>query len=170
MRRNYVPFQKTLACGLVALTCVTASFGPASSHDFTVGSLEIKHPWSLQAPVVAPVLGGYLTIVNTGTTDDRLLGGSSPVAERFEIHVSSVVDGVARMRPVKEGITISAGSTVKLEPGAAHIMFEKPMQRPAEGEKFKATLQFEKAGPVEVEFVVQKGATANSDDHAGHTP
>jgi len=165
-----VPFQKTLACGLVALTCVTASFGPASSHDFTVGSLEIKHPWSLKAPVVAPVLGGYLTIVNTGTTDDRLLGGSSPVAERFEIHVSSVVDGVARMRPVKEGITISAGSTVKLEPGAAHIMFEKPMQRPAEGEKFKATLQFEKAGPVEVEFVVQKGATANSDDHAGHTP
>ncbi len=165
-----MPFQKTLACGLVALTCVTASFGPASSHDFTVGSLEIKHPWSLKAPVVAPVLGGYLTIVNTGTTDDRLLGGSSPVAERFEIHVSSVVDGVARMRPVKEGITISAGSTVKLEPGAAHIMFEKPMQRPAEGEKFKATLQFEKAGPVEVEFVVQKGATANSDDHAGHTP
>ena len=165
-----MPFQKTLACGLVALTCVTASFGPASSHDFTVGSLEIKHPWSLKAPVVAPVLGGYLTIVNTGTTDDRLLGGSSPVTERFEIHVSSVVDGVARMRPVKEGITISAGSTVKLEPGAAHIMFEKPMQRPAEGEKFKATLQFEKAGPVEVEFVVQKGATANSDDHAGHTP
>jgi len=165
-----VPFQKTLACGLVALTCVTASFGPASSHDFTVGSLEIKHPWSLKAPVVAPVLGGYLTIVNTGTTDDRLLGGSSPVTERFEIHVSSVVDGVARMRPVKEGITISAGSTVKLEPGAAHIMFEKPMQRPAEGEKFKATLQFEKAGPVEVEFVVQKGATASSEDHAGHTP
>ena len=163
-------FQKTLACGLVALTCVTASFGPASSHDFTVGSLEIKHPWSLKAPVVAPVLGGYLTIVNTGTTDDRLLGGSSPVAERFEIHVSSVVDGVARMRPVKEGITISAGSTVKLEPGAAHIMFEKPTQRPAEGEKFKATLQFQKAGAVEVEFVVQKGATANSDDHAGHTP
>nr|WP_280520059.1 copper chaperone PCu(A)C [Rhizobium cremeum] len=152
------------------MTCVTASFGPASSHDFTVGSLEIKHPWSLKAPVVAPVLGGYLTIVNTGTTDDRLLGGSSPVAERFEIHVSSVVDGVARMRPVKEGITISAGSTVKLEPGAAHIMFEKPTQRPAEGEKFKATLQFQKAGAVEVEFVVQKGATANSDDHAGHTP
>lgn len=120
--------------------------------------------------MVAPVLGGYLTIVNTGTTDDRLLGGSSPVAERFEIHVSSVVDGVARMRPVKEGITISAGSTVKLEPGAAHIMFEKPTQRPAEGEKFKATLQFQKAGAVEVEFVVQKGATANSDDHAGHTP
>ena len=165
-----MPFQKTLACGLVALTCVTASFGPASSHDFTVGSLEIKHPWSLKAPVVAPVLGGYLTIVNTGTTDDRLLGGSSPVTERFEIHVSSVVDGVARMRPVKEGITISAGSTVKLVPGAAHIMFEKPMQRPAEGEKFKATLQFEKAGPVEVEFVVQKGAAASSNDHAGHTP
>lgn len=165
-----MPFQKLLAFGLFALTCVTASSGPASSHDFTVGSLEIKHPWSQKAPAVAPVLGGYLTIVNTGTADDRLLGGSSPVAERFEIHVSSVIDGVARMRPVKEGITISAGSTVKLEPRAMHIMFEKPTWYPAEGEKFKATLQFEKAGPVEVEFVVQKGATASSEEHAGHTP
>lgn len=162
--------KKTPVFGLVAFTCMTVSSGPASSHDFTVGSMELKHPWSLKAPVVAPVLSGYLTIVNTGTTDDRLVGGSSPVAERFEIHISSVVDGVARMRPVKDGITISAGSTLKLEPGAAHIMFEKPSQYPAEGEKFKATLQFEKAGPVEVEFVVQKGAAASSGDHSAHTP
>ncbi len=44
-------------------------------------------------------------------------------------------------------------------------------QRPVEGEKFKATLQFEKAGPAEVEFVIQKPTTADAnDDHSGHQP
>lgn len=152
-----------------ALLWASAS-GQALSHDFKAGNLELKHPWSAEAPAVAPVLGGYVTIVNSGTSDDRLLGGSTPIAERLEIHESSIVGGVARMRPAKDGINIAAGSTVALEPGSAHIMLVNPKQRPAEGEKFKATLQFENAGPVEVEFVVQKGSPAMRNDHSGHKP
>lgn len=140
----------------------------ALSHDFKAGSLELKHPWSAKAPAVAPVLGGYVTIVNTGTQDDRLVGGTTSVAERFEIHESSIVDGVARMRPAKQGIAIPAGATLSLQPGGAHIMLVNPRQRPAEGEKFKATLEFEKAGSVEVEFVVQKPKPSSNDDHSGH--
>lgn len=155
---------------LCAALIWASTSGQALSHDFKVGSLELKHPWSAKAPAVAPVLGGYVTIVNSGTSDDRLLGGSTPIAERLEIHESSIVDGVARMRPAKDGIKIAAGSTVALEPGSAHIMLVNPNHRPAEGEKFKATLQFANAGHVEVEFVVQKGGTAKANDHAGHKP
>ncbi len=140
----------------------------ALSHDFKAGSLELKHPWSAKAPAVAPVLGGYVTIVNTGTQDDRLVGGTTSVAERLEIHESSIVDGVARMRPAKQGIAIPAGATLSLQPGGAHIMLVNPRQRPAEGEKFKATLEFEKAGSVEVEFVVQNPKPSSDQDHSGH--
>lgn len=143
----------------------------AAAHDFKVGTLELQHPWSAKAPSVAPVLGGYVTIVNSGSEADRLLGGSTSVAERLEIHQSSIIDGVARMRPAKEGIDIPAGATVSLQPGGAHIMLINPRQRPDEGEKFKATLQFEKAGAVEVEFVVQKPKPASQpEDHSGHQP
>ena len=45
-------------------------------------------------------------------------------------------------------------------------MFVNPLARPSEGKTFKATLQFEKAGPVEVEFVVQKPKREGS--HGGH--
>lgn len=50
-------------------------------------------------------------------------------------------------------------------------MLVNPRQRPAEREKLKATLQFEKTGPVEVEFVVQTKAQAlsASQDHGTHT-
>lgn len=154
----------------VAALFLSALAGPAFAHDFRAGSLELKHPWSAKAPPVAPVLGGYLVIVNTGIEDDRLVGGSSAVAERLELHESSLVDGVARMRPAQEGIAIPAGDTIALEPGGAHIMLVNPKQRPAEGEKFKATLQFEKAGPVEVDFVVQRKASqpAAAENHSGH--
>lgn len=158
----------------VLAAVVTAAGLPSISaaHDFEVGDLELKHPWSAKAPPVAPVLGGYLTIVNTGSEPDRLVGGSTPVAERLELHESSLVDGVARMRPAKGGIEIPAGESLNLQPGGAHIMLVNPKQRPAEGEKFKATLQFEKAGQVEVEFVVQakKASTpVPAEDHTAHS-
>jgi copper(I)-binding protein len=45
--------------------------------------------------------------------------------------------------------------TANIEPGGLHIMF-LGLKRPLEkGERFKATLVFEKAGPIEVEFVVE---------------
>lgn len=159
-------FRTTSILAAVALPMLVPL--SALSHDFKAGSLELKHPWSAKAPAVAPVLGGYVTIVNTGTQDDRLVGGTTSVPERFEIHESSIVDGVARMRPAKQGIEIPAGATLSLQPGGAHIMLVNPRQRPAEGEKFKATLEFEKAGSVEVEFVVQKPKPSSNDDHSGH--
>lgn len=154
-----------------ALAAIVVATGVSNAHDFKVGSLELKHPWSAKAPPVAPVLGGYLTIVNTGKEADRLVGGTTPAAERLELHESTLVDGVARMRPAKQGIGIPAGETVNLQPGGAHIMLVNPRQRPAEGEKFKATLEFEKAGPVEVEFVVQAKTPqpAASEDHSAHS-
>ncbi|MBY5706835.1 copper chaperone PCu(A)C [Rhizobium leguminosarum] len=156
---------------LAAIIAAAGVPGISTAHDFKAGSLELKHPWSAKAPPVAPVLGGYLTIVNTGAEADPLVGGSTPAAERLELHESTLVDGVARMRPAKQGIGIPTGETVSLQPGGAHIMLVNPKQRPAEGEKFKATLQFEKAGPVEVEFVVEAKATqsAASEDHSAHS-
>ena len=161
---------RTYPITLAAAVILTLPFaGAALAHAFNVSSLELKHPWSAKAPPVAPVLGGYVTIVNTGSEADRLIGGSTPIAERLELHDSSLVDGVARMRPAKEGMEIPAGGTVVLQPGGAHIMFVNPKQRPAEGETFKATLQFETAGAVEVEFVVQARISAPAAEvHSGH--
>ena len=159
------------ALALAAVVTAAGLPGISAAHDFKVGSLELKHPWSAKAPPVAPVLGGYLTIVNTGSEPDRLVGGSTPVAERLELHESSLVDGVARMRPARGGIEIPAGEPLNLQPGGAHIMLVNPKQRPAEGEKFTATLQFEKAGQVEVEFVVQAKASTPvpAEDHTAHS-
>jgi hypothetical protein len=141
-----------------------------SAHDFKVGNLKIDHPWSRATPMVAPVAGGYITVTNNGAEADRLLGGTTALAEKVEIHESTAKDGVARMRPLKGGVVIKPGQTVELQPGGTHIMFVKPSRQLKEGERFRATLAFEKAGEVKVEFAVQGmgNQPAAKQEHEGH--
>ena len=128
---------------------------PAFAHDYTVGSLHIEHPWSRAVPKGANVAVGYLEIKNTGTTPDRLVGGSSEIAGRFEIHEMSMNGGVMTMRPLEGGIEIAPGKSVKFEPGGYHLMFLDLKTPPVEGKFFRGTLVFEKAGKVDVEFDVE---------------
>lgn len=157
---------KALTLGLV----LTAAAQGALAHDYTAGPLAIAHPWARATPPGAPVAGGYVTITNTGTESDRLLGGSSGAAEAVEIHESTMADGVARMRPVENGVAIAPGEALELQPGAAHIMFVDPAEPLKDGGRFPATLTFEKAGDVAVEFaIVPMGATPEApQNHEGH--
>ena len=136
-----------------------AAFGfavtTASAADYKVGSLDISDPWSRATPKGASVAAGYMTIKNNGSTPDRLVEGSSDVASKFEVHEMKMEGSVAKMRPVKGGLEIKPGETVELKPGSLHVMFvglKKPLSA---GDHFKATLVFEKAGPVSVDYDVR---------------
>jgi len=144
---------------LVAGAIVLSS--AAYAYDYKVGALEIDRPWSRAVPKGATVAAGYLTITNTGTEPDRLISGSTPVAGKFEVHEMSVDNkGVMRMRPVPAGIMIKPGETVELKPQSFHIMMTGLKQPIEKGKPFKASLMFEKAGTVEVDFAVEGvGAT-----------
>jgi copper(I)-binding protein len=134
--------------------------GAANAHDYKLGALEIDNPWSRAVPKGATVAAGYMTIKNTGTEPDRLIGGSTPVAGKFEIHEMSMDKGVMRMRPVAGGVEIKPGLTVELKPESFHIMLMNLKQPIEKGKPFTASLTFEKAGTVDVEFAVEApGAT-----------
>ena len=142
--------KRTLLLALAGLLVA----GAAMAHEYSVGSLKIGHPWSRPTPAGAVAGGGFLTITNTGKEPDRLLSGTTPAADRLEIHEMSVTDGIMRMRALPDGLAIAPGQTVKLAPGGYHIMLiglKKPL---AIGDHVPARLKFEKAGEVEVTFLV----------------
>ena len=140
----------------VMLAAVLAfAAGAASAHDYKAGPLQIQHPWSRATPKGATVAGGYMKIVNTGTTPDRLIGGSTVAAPKFEIHEMSMDGGVMKMRMMPKGIEIKPGQTVELKPGSYHLMFIGLKQPFEQGKRVKGTLQFEKGGTVEVEYAVE---------------
>jgi copper(I)-binding protein len=140
---------------LIAMAIFACGGTWSHAEDVVAGGLKISAAWTRATPKGAPVGGGYLTISNNGTASDRLIGGSSDTATRFEIHDMSMDNGVMKMRPVEAGIEIKPGQTVELKPGGYHVMFvglKKPFEQ---GDHVKATLKFEKAGDVSVDFTVE---------------
>jgi copper(I)-binding protein len=155
------------AIGFAALLTLSASAlaqtpAPAIKH----GTLTIEQPWSRATPGGAKVAGGFMRITNTGTEPERLVGGSFLLAARFQVHEMSESGGVMRMREVEKGLEIKPGATVELKPGGYHIMFLDLKEPLKEGQVVKGTLQFEKAGPVEVEYAVRSiGAQGSTGEH-----
>ncbi len=142
---------------------------PVAAADVTAGSLTISAPWARATPRGASVGGGYLSITNKGDAPDRLLGGSTGVAKEIEIHSMTMDNGVMKMRPVTGGLEVKPGQTVELKPGGYHVMFVGLKHGLKQGDHVKATLHFEKAGKVEVDFPVEGiGATHGGSMHKQH--
>ena len=151
---------------LIAALLAAALALPAQADDVAAGSVKISAPWARATPKGAAVGAGYMTITNSGSAPDRLVGGASDVSNRFEIHEMTMDNGVMRMRPLAKGIEIKPGQSVEFKPGGNHVMFvglKKPL---AQGEHVKAMLEFEKAGKVAVDFTVE-GIGAQSPGSAG---
>lgn len=142
---------------------------PAQAEDVTAGAIKISAPWARATPRGASIGGGYFKVTNTGTAPDRLVGGATDVAQRFEIHEMSMDNGVMKMRELAQGIEIKPGETVEFKPGGYHAMFVGLRKQLMQGQHFKATLKFEKAGPVTVDFTIEGiGAQTGAGMQHGH--
>ena len=141
----------------------------ASANDIKVGAIDIGNPRARAMVPGAKVGGGYLNLTNTGSADDRLVSITSDRATTTEVHQMSVNNGMMTMRPVNGGLVIPAGQTVELKPGGFHIMFMDVAQPFKQGETIKATLSFEKAGSIDVEFTVSSAGGANTSTKDGHS-
>jgi hypothetical protein len=128
--------------------------------NYKVGALEIDSPWARATAPTAPAGGGYLTIVNKGTTADRLVAVRSPVAQAAAIHEMKMEGNIMRMRELDKGLEIPAGGTVTLAPSGFHVMLMGLKGPLKQGTKVPLTLVFEKAGSIDVELSVESlGAT-----------
>ncbi|KAA1179858.1 copper chaperone PCu(A)C [Rhizobium tropici] len=150
----------------------SAAFGLASllsasafADDIKVGDLTISAPYVRAMVPGAPVGGGYMTITNTGNTDDRLVAASSPRAGTVQIHEMRMDEDIMVMRELADGLPIPAGKTIELKPGGYHVMFMKVTDRFIEGQTVKATLKFEKAGSVDIDFPVGSLAANKETSH-----
>jgi periplasmic copper chaperone A len=127
---------------------------PAASKAYTLGTLVIEAPWARATPGGAKVAGGYLRITNKGQLADRMTGGTLAAAGRVEIHDMAITDGVMKMRMLPDGLVIKPGETVELKPGANHLMFMELTSGLVAGQPVKGSIQFEKAGRIDVDFTV----------------
>jgi copper(I)-binding protein len=147
---------RALRWGAPLALAVTAlvSDGHAQVAEFSTGKIKVVAPWTRATPESSKVGGGFMTLINTGSEPDRLVGGSTEVSGSLEIHEIQIVNGVAMMRQVNPGIALKSGASIVLKPFSHHLMLMDLKQPLQAGQKIKGTLVFEKAGSVEIEYLV----------------
>lgn len=148
------PFS--IAVGALAVAATSAVL----AADYRLGPLTVSNPWSRETAPAQTVGGGFVTILNGGKVEDRLVAASSPVAGEVQLHTMSMDGGIMRMRQLQGGIPVPAGGRVELRPGGLHLMFiglKRPLRQ---GERIPVTLRFQRAGQVTVRFAVQPIASS----------
>jgi len=122
------------------------------------GSISVTDAWARASNVSTGAV--YLTIVNSGSTADKLIAVESPVAGMAHLHTEIDDHGIMRMRPV-DAIEVGAKGKATLAPGGYHIMLMGLKHPLKNGQHFTLTLTFEKAGKVAVTVSVSKRGPAD---------
>ena len=114
------------------------------------GEMKIEN---VQANLTLPTETGavYMTITNETGEDDSLVGASVPGCVAVELHHMIMEGEVMVMQEVPGGeIPISDGETVELKRGGLHVMCIGKTDQFEIGDEVQVTLEFDKAGEIEV--------------------
>ena len=143
----------------VKITDVQQAAGSAAK-DYTVGELVVSNPWARATPNGAKVGGGYVKITNNDHHPDKLIAATFERAGSTSLHEMKMEGDVMKMGEMSGGVEIAPHGTLTLEPGKFHLMLMDLKAALKEGDRIKGSLTFQKAGKLDVEFVVKgMGAT-----------
>lgn len=161
-KRTFLPVALLLVGMMtIALTPAGAGGRREASPVPTAGggvpestTVQISDPWIRAVPRAGGSTGGYMEIGNPTAVDDRLLAASVAGVRVVELHTHIMEGGMARMRRVTD-IPIPAGGTVRLAPGALHVMLMGVQEPLAAGTSVEILLRFERAGEIRVMATVR---------------
>lgn len=116
-------------------------------------TIKVEKAWARATTSAGATGVVYLSLADTGPAADRLTGVATPVAGHADMHIMVMEGSVMQMRPV-DAVDVKPGERIQFKPNGLHIMLtdlKRPLTR---GERFPVTLDFEKAGKVDVEVLV----------------
>jgi copper(I)-binding protein len=119
---------------------------------------HVAEPWVRMSAVAGRPAGGYFLVHGTGTAD-ALVGVSSPMAERIELHSMVNENGVMKMR-AQASFAVPAKGELKFAPGGNHLMIYGLSPQVKAGGAMPITLSFKSGAKVDVKAAVRAAADA----------
>jgi copper(I)-binding protein len=120
-----------------------AAIGVLAMQSAWAANVSVTDAWARATMPGQPVSGAYMQI--RSDADARLVGASSPVVPRVEVHEMKMDGDVMRMREV-QAIDLPKDKTVSLAPGGYHIMLMNLAKPIAAGDVIPLTLVIEADG------------------------
>jgi len=125
-------------------------------------SIEIRRPWARTPSATSLEAGGFLTLTNRGGEADRLIAATSPAAARIEIQGIKISGPTMSMKVMEKGLGLPPDFTITMKPRGYHLFLQELTAPLSKGSKVPVTLTFEKAGPQQVELVVETEGPINN--------
>ena len=148
-----------LATVLLLVLFVSNQTHPQTSTN----TITVEHAWARATPGGARTGAAYMTLINSGASTDRLLSATTPVADQVQFHKETEDNGVSRMREV-HNVERSPGGKIIFKPSEMHMMIVGLKQPLTEGQTFPLTLQFEKAGKIDLTIPIEKVGAMQHED------
>ena len=138
---------------VAALGCSLActSFAHSSHPETTVTAaqfetapidphIQVDQCWVRLLPAQVPS-AGYLILHNNQEQPIELIAATTPQFAHTMLHKTIEVDGLSKMQHT-DRIAIAAQSSVQLQPGGLHAMFEQPLTALKVGDRLQLELLF----------------------------
>jgi copper(I)-binding protein len=137
--------------------------GEAHAQSAPASTVVVEQPWARATPKGAKTGAAYMTLRNNGASVDRLMSATTPVADQVQLHKVTEDNGVSRMREV-HNVELEPGAKIVFKPGEMHMMLVGLKQPLVEGQALPLTLQFERAGNIEVTVPIEKVGAMQHED------
>jgi copper(I)-binding protein len=135
----------------LATAVMTATMAAAAAP-----AVSVSGAWTRPTATAGMNAAGYLTLVNRGNREARLVAASSPDASSVTLHRSAAAGPVMTMRSVAF-IAVPAHGKADLAPGGYHLMLEG-VRRPLHvGDKVPVSLSFAGGGAMRAVLRVRAG-------------
>jgi copper(I)-binding protein len=146
--RMSLRWSRPATARITTAIAIVTSFATAFAHEYYAETFQIVHPWTEPAPAGTKRLVLSMEIVDI-VADDRLVGGSTPVAKSVQLNVVAIPEG--KDAP---GAIIRAGQIAKFGPDMTHLVLNDITVDLHWGRQYPLQLVFEKAGTVEAELII----------------
>jgi periplasmic copper chaperone A len=156
-QRGAIPsFCYVLLRVFMALCVTGGAFAdlPAAAHSYSKGDLHVRHPWTRATAAGDKFAVAYIEIRNSGRQPDRVVGVSTPAADRVELHSTKRGGDSAKTRKVTS-FEVPARWRLLLSPGGSHLALVGLRKPLVKGHRIPLSLRFERAGELKVELEVQ---------------
>jgi copper(I)-binding protein len=139
---------------------LAAASSAVTAHSHKKKGLEIVHPWTpATASGDAKTSPVYMIIKNGGRRPDRLLSARTPAAGKIELRVQ---DSGAANASSTASFEIPAGGLLELKRGGPHLAALGLKKRLDAYQGFRMTLEFERAGRVTIDVIVEEAADGHT--------
>jgi hypothetical protein len=105
-------------------------------------AVAVINAWVRETDEHARMNAGYMTLVNAGNEDIKLVKVESEAFDFVEVHEMAKVDGLMEMRELT-ALLIPANDRALLAPGGKHLMMSGPRKSLEKGERVDLVLTFD---------------------------